>query len=144
MSDVVICTPRDWFATVPASHQQEYSGFGYLCRHELFSITTPFFKQASLGYVPTHRKFFTTTEVLIGLGPRSMCTRDICIVSGSEIPHALREEKNHYRFLGKLYVHEPVEGEAVGETTMLANLDPLMQAKDISQSILTGCIFAWM
>ena len=81
-------------------------------------ITNPLVKQATLGYVAPHRKFFTTTKDLIGLGPRSMCTGDIiCIMSGGRVPYVFREERDHHRLIGEAYVHGLMEGQAVDVNT---------------------------
>ncbi len=87
------------------------------------SITNPLVKQATLGYVAPHRKFFTTAKGLIGLGPRSICTGDIiCIMSGGRVPYVLREEKNHHRLIGEAYVHGLMEGQAVNADTTFHRL----------------------
>ena len=70
--------------------------------------------QASLGYVASHRKFFTTNKCAIGLGPQSMRAGDIvCILSGGRVPFILRAEGSEFRLVGEAYVHGLMEGQAV-------------------------------
>ena len=74
--------------------------------------------QAYMGYVAPRRKFFTTHNGLIGLGPRSIKPGDsVCILSGGLVPFILREDGSGYRLVGESYVHGLMEGEAVREST---------------------------
>lgn len=70
--------------------------------------------QASLGYVASHKKFFTTNKCAIGLGPQSMRPGDvICILSGGRVPFIVRAEGSEFRLIGEAYVHGLMEGQAV-------------------------------
>ena len=70
--------------------------------------------QAALGYVATHRKFFTTKKGAIGLGPQSMRPGDlVCILSGGRVPFVARAEGSNFRLIGESYVHGLMEGQAV-------------------------------
>lgn len=112
-------TPFDSYTPPAKARHQEYiQTLDTRRRQDSSSITNPLVNQATLGYIAPHRKFFTTTKDLIGLGPRSMCTGDIiCIMSGGRVPYVLREERNHYRLVGEAYVHGLMEGQAVDSDT---------------------------
>ena len=112
-------TPFDsYLAPAKARHQGHTQILDTRRRQDSSGITNPLVNQATLGYVAPHRKFFTTTKDLIGLGPRSMCTGDIiCIMSGGRVPYVLREERNHHRLIGEAYVHGLMEGQAVDANT---------------------------
>ena len=112
-------TSFDSYLSHAKAHQQGDTQVLDTRRHQdSSSITNPLVEQATLGYVAPHRKFFTTTKGLIGLGPRSMCTGDIiCIMSGGRVPYVLREEKHHHRLIGEAYVHGLMEGQAVNADT---------------------------
>lgn len=85
---------------------------------KLASEQSPLLYQAALGYVAPHRKFFTTTGGLIGLGPRSMQSGDrICILSGGRVPYVLRKEGTHHRLVGESYVHGLMEGQALEKSS---------------------------
>ena len=112
-------TPFEGYLTHARAHQQGYTQtMDTRRRQDSFDITNPLVNQATLGYVAPHRKFFTTTKDLIGLGPRSMCTGDIiCIMSGGRVPYILREERGHHRLIGEAYVHGLMKGQAVDANT---------------------------
>lgn len=112
-------TAFDSYFALAKSRQQGYTQIlDTRRRQDSSGITTPLVKQATLGYVAPHRKFFTTTKDLIGLGPRSMCKGDIiCIMSGGKVPYVLREERDHHRLIGEAYVHGLMEGQAVDANT---------------------------
>ena len=74
--------------------------------------------QAHMGYVAPRRKFFTTQNGLIGLGPRSIKPGDsVCILSGGLVPFILREGRDGYRLVGESYIHGLMEGQAVQKST---------------------------
>ncbi|MCJ1241658.1 hypothetical protein MMC14_009664 [Varicellaria rhodocarpa] len=74
--------------------------------------------QAYMGYVAPRRKFFTTQNGLIGLGPRSIQSGDsVCILSGGLVPFILRKGNAGYRLVGESYIHGLMEGQAVQEST---------------------------
>ncbi len=112
-------TPFEGYLAHARTHQQGYTQtLDTRRRQDSSSITNPLVKQATLGYVAPHRKFFTTTKGLIGLGPRSMRAGDIiCIMSGGRVPYVLRDERNHHRLIGEAYVHGLMEGQAVDVNT---------------------------
>ena len=61
--------------------------------------------QAALGYVAPHRKFFTTSNGLVGLGPKSIAPGDrLCVFAGGRVPFILRIEDGRYRLVGESYV----------------------------------------
>ena len=70
--------------------------------------------QASLEYVAWRRKFFTTQNGHIGLGPLSMKRGDsVCILKGGQIPFLLRKDGIHHCLIGESYVYGLMKGEAM-------------------------------
>ncbi|KAI1387504.1 heterokaryon incompatibility protein-domain-containing protein [Hypoxylon trugodes] len=62
-----------------------------------------------------HRRFFITTENLMGIGPETMEKDDIIVILfGGKVPYVVRElGENEYSFIGECYVPGLMFGEAV-------------------------------
>jgi hypothetical protein len=67
------------------------------------------------------RKYFTTSNGYMGLGPNTLQSGDIvCIPYGCKVPHVVRvvpetnlPEEKSYRLVGECYVHGIMDGEAI-------------------------------
>jgi hypothetical protein len=59
------------------------------------------------------RRFFTTQNGWIGLGPEKLQPGDkVCIFNGGKVPYILRLTEDYHQFLGDCYVHGIMDGEA--------------------------------
>ncbi|USP81699.1 hypothetical protein yc1106_08973 [Curvularia clavata] len=72
----------------------------------------------SLSGATLDRKFFLTSNGLMGMGPLEMEVGDsIAILMGSQVPFCIRavrgEAPNHYAIVGDAYVHGLMDGEGV-------------------------------
>ena len=79
--------------------------------------------QAALGYIAPHRKLFSTSKGLVGLGSRSILPGDrICVLAGGRVPYILRKEQNHYRLIGESYIHDVANSYSLKERTELKEI----------------------
>jgi hypothetical protein len=60
------------------------------------------------------RRFFVTSSGRVGLGPRCSESGDLVVVlRGGDTPFVLRKSGDEYQFIGSVYVHGIMDGEAV-------------------------------
>ena len=69
----------------------------------------------SLLHTESHRKFFTTSQDQLGLGPQVLRAEDtLCVMFGCPIPYALRPmEAGGYLFLGECFLYCFMGGEVI-------------------------------
>ena len=59
------------------------------------------------------KRFFETSDGLLGLGPRGMEETDfVAVLSGCNMPVVLRKVGSHYQFVGSCFVLGLMNGEA--------------------------------
>jgi hypothetical protein len=60
------------------------------------------------------RRIFSTEDGYIGLAPSTALKGDlVCVLLGCSVPVVLREEGDHYIFIGECYTHGIMDGEAI-------------------------------
>jgi hypothetical protein len=102
--------------------RQAIQGFSTLNKeHQRRLNISPFlesmYKAVTYGKASPHRRFFTTTTGLVGLGtPECEISDAVCILRGHRLPVIMRscgDSFLSYSFLGSAYVHGIMKGEAV-------------------------------
>jgi Heterokaryon incompatibility protein (HET) len=91
----------------------------FLSGKERESIVPDFLKEVNVLIAAFHhtvefRRFFTTDQGYIGLGPMGIKPGDnACVLLGGKIPYVLREKGTNFELLGECYLHGVMKGEAL-------------------------------